>query len=456
MLIVHLLLKTNMNIQMVNLKKILVTSLVLCVMISQSAIAQSPSVVTLSLDDCLEFAKQNSITLQQSIISIEDREADKLSAQGAFLPSLSASINQSLNANPLSTLDSKAVYSGNYGLDLSLNLYNGGKNRATLSQSEILSDIATLGLFESENVIEVAITEVFVEILYAMEQIKVTEKSLELSEASFNRGKSLYEVGSINQADLAQLESAVASDNYTIISAQSTLSNLYVQLKHLMEISQSVEIEVVSPVIDTERLMSYIPSVDSVYSIAVEERPEIEASSLAIESAKLGETIAKSAYIPSLALTAGIGVNHNSGNSFTFSDQLRENFSTSVGLRLSVPILNNNKTKTAVLKSENNTRSAELSLVDAQKNLYQNIETLHNRATNAQAQYLVAEAKQRAVEKSLELVTKQYDLGMKNIIELLTEQDNFRTSSQEYLVNKYQLVLNKALLEYYQTDIIKL
>ncbi len=413
-------------------------------------------VIPMTLEECLEFAKSNSITLQQSIIGIDNRIADEISAEGAFLPNLSASVSQNLSANPLSQSSATTNYNGSYGIDLSLNLYNGGRNLATLEQSRVQSDIATLSMEEMENSIEVSVTEVFVEILYAIEQIEVTKKSLELSQTSYQRGVTLYEVGSINQADLAQLESAVATDNYNIVAAESTLSNLYVQLKHLLEISQDVELVAIAPELYTESLLAEIPTVDEVYNIALDQRPEIQSSTLEVESAELGETIAKSAYLPSLALTAGVGVNHNSVTNFTFSDQLRDNFNTSVGLRLSVPILNNNNTKSAVMKSENTTRLAELSLTETQKDLYQRIETLHNNATNAQAQFTVAEAKQKAVEKSLELTTKQYDLGMKNIIELLTEQDNFRTSAQEYLEGKYRLVLNRALLEYYQTDIIKL
>ncbi len=414
--------------------------------------------ILMSLDECLKYAKENSITLQQARLQIDNSEADQLSARGAFLPSISASVGQTLNSNPLLTESdvSNSSYSGSYGVDLSLSLYNGGKNRALLQQSNVNSEVSNLELSEFENTIEMSVTEVYVEILYAIEQIKVAEQSLTVGIKNEERGKSLLEVGSINSSDLAQLESAKASYQYNLVVAQTQLSSLYVRLKHLLEISQEIVFTVKEPDLSDELLLSVIPSIDDVYSWAVIERPEIKSTTLRIESAELDAKIARAGYLPTLSLTAGTGLSHNSASSFTFSNQLRNNFDTSVGLHLSIPIFNKNQTKSAVIKSDNYIKSANIELTQAQKELYQTIETLHNNAQTAQAKYSVSEYKLQALDKSLKLATEQYELGMKNTIELLTEQDNYNQSSQEYLINKYQLILNKALLNYYKTDVIKL
>ncbi len=203
-------------------------------------------------------------------------------------------------------------------------------------------------------------------------------------------------------------------------------------------------------------MASALASVAEVYESALDIRPEIESAELSIASAELDQTIAKAGYLPKVSLTAGVGVNHNSTSDFTFSGQMRENFSTSIGASASIPIFSNYKNKTSVAKARNAVTSAELSLIDSEKSLYQTIETLHNNATNAQAKYIVSEYKLSANERSLELMTEQYNEGLKNIIELLTEQDSYLTSSQDYLTNKYQFILNRALLEYYKTGEIKL
>ncbi len=414
------------------------------------------NVVVMTLEECLNYAKENSVTLKQSKLDIADNEADILSAKGAFLPNVSASLGQSVNSNPLTTSGDKSSFSGSYGVDASMALYSGGKNKAAYQQSLIGGDIARYALAEQENSIEMAVTEVFVEILYATEQIEVAQQSLELTTKSLSRGEALLAAGSINRADLAQLESAKANDEYSVVVSQTALSELYIRLKQLLEISHEVTLQVDASKVSDIDINRIIPTVSEVYSVALDNRPEVKLAERYIESSILGEKIAKAAKLPTISLSAGTGVNHNSGSSFTFSSQLRGNYNASAGVTVSIPIFNGNKTKSAIIKSQNSIQSAELSLVQSQKSLYQTIESLHNMAINAKAKYVVSVKQLEATLKSLELTTEQYNLGMKNIIELLTEQDNYRESAQEQLINKYQLILNRALLEYYQTDSIKL
>ncbi|MFR9651357.1 MAG: TolC family protein [Rikenellaceae bacterium] len=418
--------------------------------------AQSGAKFSMTIDDCLNYAKENSIVLKQYALDIDDRIADELSAKGAFLPNLSGYVGENLSSNPAAQIGSNGVsFSGNYALDLSLDIYSGGANRATLQQSKLNKQIATLSLAEQENSIEVAVTEVFVQILYAMEQIEVSKQSLMVSEKALERGAAMYEVGSINKADYSLLESARATDLYDIVVAETTLSNLYVSLKQLLEISADVEISVIAPNINEISMMSVVPQVAEVYDIALKTRPEITSSVLSIETAKYDEKIARSGYLPSLTLSAGVGNGHLN-NTYALNTQMRENFSTNVGVGLSVPIFNNYKTKTSVQKARNSVTSAELTLTDRQKYLYQTIEQLHNNTKTAMALYTVSDYKLKAVETSLELTFQQYEVGMKNIVELLIDQDSRRDAAQEFLINKYQLLYNRAILEFYRTDIIKL
>ncbi|MFI3298929.1 MAG: TolC family protein [Rikenellaceae bacterium] len=432
--------------------------LFLCCIPTQIFAMSGVDTLSMSLAECLTYAKQNSITLQNAKLQIDNSQADQLSAKGAFLPSLSATIGQTFNTNPTNTdVDaSKSTYNGTYGLDLSMTLYNGGKNRALLQQSDIANEIATLQYQEYENTIEVSITEVYVEILYAMEQIKVSEQSLEVSKTNQERGRAFYEAGSISISDLAQLESATASYEYDLVVAQSQLSNLYVSLKHLLEISQDMVVTVQEMDVADDNLLSSIVAVQDVYSDALVSRPEILSKELSIASAELDEKIAKAGYLPTLSLSAGTGLSHNSYDGFEFSDQLRNSFNTSVGVNLSVPIFSKWQNKTAVQKSQNYLEMATIEQTQAHKDLYQTIETLYNNAQTSQSKYIVSQYALSAIEKSLKLITEQYELGLKNTIELLTEQDNYNQTSQDYLTNKYQLILNLALLNYYQTDIIKL
>ncbi|MFI3321464.1 MAG: TolC family protein [Rikenellaceae bacterium] len=438
-----------------------VAALLLVCLISMSDYGYAQSTIdslSMSLEECLDYAKENSITLQKAKLQIANSEQDQVSAKGAFLPTVSGYVSQSFNSNPMNTdIDAtKSSYSGSYGVDLSLSLYSGGKNRALLQQSNVSYEASNLELEEFENSIEVSVTELYIEILYAMEQIDVAESTLEISERTLARGQAFFDAGSLNSAELAQLESSVATYKYNLVVAQTQLSNLYVALKHLLEISQDLVLTIKEPTISDELLSSYIAPMSDIYNEALVSRPEIKYNALMIESAEFDLTIAKAGYLPTLNLSAGAGLNHNSYSDFAFSSQLRNNFNASLGLSLSIPIFNGFKTRSSVAKAQNYITSANLDLTQAQKDLYQTIETLYNNVQTSQAMYTVSAYQLEALEKSLDLITQQYEVGMKTTLELLTEQDNYNQSSQDYLTNKYKLILNKALLNYYKSDVIKL
>ena len=93
-----------------------------------------------------------------------------------------------------------------------------------------------------------------------------------------------------------------------------------------------------------------------------------------------------------------------------------------------------------------------LSLLDEQKALYKTIETLWLDANSAQQRYAAANEKLKSTKISYELTSEQFNLGMKNTVELLTEKNNLLQAQQEQLQAKYMAILNTQLLKFYQGD----
>lgn len=151
-------------------------------------------------------------------------------------------------------------------------------------------------------------------------------------------------------------------------------------------------------------------------------RPEIEAGKLNIQTSDLDIKIARAGYLPTLSLSAGIGTSHANGNDFTFSEQVKQNWNNSLGFTVSVPIFSNRQTKSAVEKAKIQKQTSELDLLDNQKTLYKTIETLWLDANSAQQRYAAATEKLKSTQTSYELIQEQFNLGMKNTVELLTEK----------------------------------
>lgn len=206
------------------------------------------------------------------------------------------------------------------------------------------------------------------------------------------------------------------------------------------------------PALSNENVLLPLPTKKDVYMSALTLRPEIEASKLSVEASELGIDIAKAGYLPTISLSAGIGTNHTSGSDFTFGEQVKNGWNNSIGVSVSVPIFNNRQTKSAVQKAKLQRETSLLSLLDEQKTLYKTIEGLWLDANSAQQRYAAANEKLRSTQISYDLISEQFNLGMKNTVELLTEKNNLLQAQQEQLQAKYMAILNTQLLKFYQGD----
>ena len=421
-----------------------------------------------NLQACIDYALQQNITIRKNRLNAKSAEVDVKTARAALFPSLTASVSQRIVNRPnsqtntiidgdnITSSQSKTSYNGSYGIDANWTLYNGSKRLNTLKQQRMNNRIAELGVAESENTIEESITQIYVQILYAAEAVKVNEATLDVSRAECERARALLAAGSIARSDLAQLEAQVSTDKYQLVTAQATLQDYKLQLKQLLELDGEKEMTLYIPTLGDENVLSPLPSKTDVYRSALTLRPEIEAGRLNVKASELDINIARSGYIPTISLSAGIGSTNTNGNDFTFGEQIKQNWNNSLGVTVSVPIFNNRQTKSAVQKAKIQKQNSELDLLDNQKNLYKTIEGLWLDANSAQQRYVAAIEKLRSTQTSYDLIQEQFNLGMKNTVELLTEKNNLLNAQQETLQAKYMAILNTQLLKFYQGEQITL
>ena len=421
-----------------------------------------------TLRNCIDYALEHNITIRRNRISVESTQEDVKTAKADFLPSLSGNISQRIVNRPnntsgtiisgdnITTSESKTSYNGSYGIDASWTVYNGSKRVNTVKQQQLNSRMAELTVDQSENSIEENITQLYVQILYSAEAVKVNESTLEVSRKEFERGQQLFDAGSIASSDLAQLEAQVSNDNYQLVTAQTTLQNYKLQLKQLLELDGDFEMDLFLPQLDDSSVLIPLPTKDDVYQTALNLRPEIESGKLNIEASDMNIKIARAGYIPTLSLSAGIGTTNANGNDFSFSEQVKQNWNNSIGLTLSIPIFDKRQTKSTINKAKLQMQTSQLDLMDEQKTLYKTIESLWLSANSAQQQYVAATQKLKSTQASYALVSEQFNLGMKNTVELLTEKNNLLSAQQETLQAKYTAILNAGLLRFYQGEEINL
>lgn len=421
-----------------------------------------------TLKECIEYALQNNITLQKTQLQKRSALEDVYQSQAALLPSLSANTSQNVTYRPWpesgrsSVLDGyvqtsvdKTYYNGSYGVSANWTVWNGGRNVNTVKLNKVAAEQAALDSATTANQLIEQIAQLYVQILYMEEAIKVNRSTLETSIANENTGKDFYQNGKMSKADLAQLTAQRAQDEYNVVEAESNVKNYKRQLKQLLQLVDDEDFEVTTPVTTDEMALEEVPTLNDVYVSALEHRPEIQNAKLSVESSELGLKIAKAQRLPTLGISASAFTSTSSMSDSKWGRQLKNNFDTGAGLSLSIPIFDNRQAKTAINKAKIQRESYMLDLKDKQINLYSTIEEYWLQAVNNQNKFKAAKVSTESAEASYELVSNKFQEHMVNTVELMQGRDKLLLAQQSELQSKYLTILNISLLNFYQNGAMK-
>ncbi len=435
--------------------------MVTAIAIALSACAQKKWTLT----ECIDYALQNNITLQQAKLQKQSATEERKQAKAALLPSLSASTNQSFGYRPwlengvatvtngtVNSKVNKTYYNGSYGINAQWTVWNGNQNRNQVKLGEVSEQQAELQTETTANNIQERIAQLYVQILYMNEAVEVNKQSLETSKRNEQRGKEMVEVGKMAKADLAQLTAQRAANEYSIVEAESNIANYKLQLKQLLELTGDEAFDIEMLTAGDEQALAEIPALSTVYETALGGRPEIKNAQLGLKQSDIQMNIAKAGAMPTISINGGVGTSTASMSSQNWDKQIKTNFDASVGASVSVPLFDNRKTKTAVNKARIQREQAQLELLDQQKQLYATIEGYWLDAETNQQKFKTALTTVESEQASYDLLEEQFRLGLKNIVELMTGKDRLLSSQQNKLQAKYTTILNRQLLRFYQGE----
>lgn len=421
-----------------------------------------------SLKDCIDYALANNIQLQKAKVQQLSALEDIKQSQSALLPSLSLSTSQNVSYNPWPEQGSamiagnkvqadvkKVYYNGSYSLSGNWTVWNGGQNTNTVKLNKLAAEQARLDSAVTANNVLEQIAQLYVQILYSDEAISVTKESLKTSQTNEERGKTMVSVGKMSKADLAQLTAQRAEDEYSIVEAESNLRNYKRQLKQLLQIADNDEFDVAIPSTTDEMALKEVPAMNDVYTAALAQRPEIQNAKLGIESSDLSVKIAKAGKMPTVSLNAGLSTSTTSMSQNGWGNQMKNNFTVGGGVSVSIPLFDNRKTKTSVNKAMLQKESYMLDLQDKQTTLYSTVENYWLQAVTNQNKFKAARVSTESAQASYELLSEQFNLGLKNIVELMTGKTHLLQAQQNELQSKYLAILNLNMLDFYRTGEIK-
>ncbi len=420
------------------------------------------------LQDCIDYALKNNIQIQKNRVNEEKGDVALWNRKGALFPSLSFSTNQNMGYRPftqvmsivqgdqVTSTSSNVTYQGSYGLNASVTLWNGGINYKNIKEQALQNEITKLQTEQSELSIQEQIAQLYVQIMYTKEALKVNEELLKTAQTQYDRGLEMQKQGQMAKADVIQLEAQLSSAKYDIANSQAQLENFKRQLKSVLELDINSDFNIKGDIPTDEKVLAVIPSKLDAYNRALESRPEIKGAELGIESANMQLDIAKRAHYPTIRASASLGSNHSSGSQNNWGTQMKSNLNMSAGVTVSVPIFDNRQIASNIRNAKLNQVNSQLDLQDKKTALSNTIEQYWINANSNQQSYLAAKARVKSQEASYELLNEQFLNGLKSTVDVLQGRDNVINAEQSMLQSKYTTLLNMQLLKFYTGEKIDL
>lgn len=416
------------------------------------------SAKTWSIQDCFQYSTEHNIQIKTLQLNEQSYQQDLSAANGVKIPDLLASVGNTFNnANNTNgntnTLINQLTSTGNYTLNSSIVLWNDNYINNNIRQKELVSKSAGLSVKKSLNNITLLITQAYLDVLLAKENLKYIIDLVHTSEARVQQGQLFYDAGSIAKKDLLQLQAQMASDKYLLVQTQNAIRQNILSLKQILQLPTDTLFDIATPAsIETADVM---PSLHFVQQKALENFPEIKIGKLGVNIAALDIVKAKAGFKPTLTASGALGTGYSDviTNSIYpktgYFKQTGNNFYQRVGVTLSIPIFSNRINKTNLEKANINYKQADLNLQNDQLVLSQVVEQAYLNAVNARQAYNAANQQLLATTESYRIVNEQFRLGGSNTYDLLQQRNQYVQAVQAYTQAKFNAVLQQKIYEFY-------
>jgi outer membrane protein len=409
-----------------------------------------------SLGDCINYALDHNLSVKQSALAVEQREVEVSTAKGRRLPGVSASASESLSFGRGLTSDN--TYSNtnttatSFTLGAELPIFSGFDITNEIKLSKLNLAAATADLEKARDDIRVAVAQAYVQILYNQELLRVAHEQATHDAALLEQVRERRQAGMVSDAEVSAQQATLAQSRQSEIQAEGNLRIALLDLTQLLELASPEGFSIVVPEVgDPSRILLMRP--EAIYDEAVAVKPAVEAAKLNVDYAELNIARAKGAYLPRLSLRGGIGTDYYTSAKLaapSFGDQIKNNFSQSLGVSLSIPIFQRFSVRNSVRSAQINFKGQQIQLENVKKALYKEIQQAYYNAVTAQARYEGSQEAAASARQHYELTEEKYKVGKAGVTDYNDARNNWLRAESEHIQARYQCLYQTKLLDFYR------
>lgn len=449
-----------------------------------------------TLSRAVDYALQNNILIQQADYAVRNAELNLLADQRSRLPNLNGSVSGGYQFGrtidpTTNSFDNEAIFFNSYQLSTGVTLYSGGRVNNQIRQSQLNALATRLDSERTRNDIALAVANAYLNVLLNQEQLANARLQLQLTQQQLDNTAKLIRAGSLPANDSLNLVAQIASNERAVIELENAVAINLLSIKQLLQIDPATPFRISAPDLELdEALLVRNFSLEDVYLAALRSQPGVRAAETRVESAAVGEDLARAGLYPTLALFGSLSTNYSSlAKDFTspdesnamlvetppqtviidnqqfqvsflqldgvvfpqksFADQLTDNFGQSVGLSLQVPIYSNSRNRIAMQQAEISRLNSQTILEQERQQLRSDVQLAIADFRAGRETYLAARRSLQAAQAALDNTQRRYDLGAANTLDFLTAANQLDLARTELTRAKYQLLFNYKVVQFY-------
>lgn len=409
-----------------------------------------------TLQECVEHALENNISVKQSQLDVEFAEIAERDALGNFIPSFNINSNlqnsSGLAINPTTNqFETTRFTSFSGSATTALTLFDGLRNLREMQRSKLATLASQYSLELMKDDIALFVANSYLQVLFNKQSLEVLLAQNEVTLEQMERTGELVDAGVLPKGDLLEIEATNADEQQRIIVAENNIEISLISLAQTLLIKDYENFDIVEYDYDVYGEEILLNSPAEIIERAKEERYEIRVAEENKRIAEKDVQLARGAYYPTLNAFFNYNTRYADNDPFSrdFTTQLYENDGTTYGLQLNIPVLNGFATRNQVRRSQINVERAEYQLEQAELDLESNVYQALVDARGALKAYEAAQASQRAQEMAFEYATERFGVGLTNAFDFSQSKFRYENAQTEVVRTKYDYIFKLKVIELY-------
>lgn len=418
---------------------------------------------TLTLTDALELAKQGNKELQVQVLEEMYSQEITKETKSSLLPSISASaaysyyVNRQViflpgsfagTNNPVQDIAVGGRHNYNAFVSLYQPLYAPKTYQLTKAsiineqiENEETSDI------KSQVALQVSIR--YLDILMMNRQLELLEQSLQRNIKALQDSRSLFAEGRSLQSDTLRSFIAVANLKSSVSYLKNSIDVSGIDLKRLIGLDEPAEIELNDQL---EFSVNYSESefhqIDEALQIAEKNRTDLNVQKLIIELQQKNIKIAQANLLPSLSLVGQYQLQAQADD--LRLDQYTWPSTFFLGLQLTIPVYNGNRTKHQISQEKIKMQQEEIQLIDLKNGIKSELSIILSKWKEAVNQLEIQEITVKTTELNYQMMETRFKNGLGSRLELTDAelaltQAKINSLNATYNLRKLHIELQHAL-----------